>query len=283
VVRDKRANRDQTIARIAANQHGVVTTTQLLAAGTAPDTITQWVRKGRLHRIHRGVYAVGHKALSFEGRWKAATLALGEGAVLSHRSAAELWELLRRRPGLVHVTVPGTGGRKRRHGIRIHRVPSLQNTATTSRNGIAVTTPARTIADLRRNGTAGEVRRALRQAEFLKLPLDELPFTDDRTASDPEHQFLGLCGRHRIPAPAVNVSVGPYVVDFLWRDCGLVVEVDGYRAHGGRQAFEADRGRDAYLARVGVEVLRFSARQVTDDPVAIAATIRAVRARRTRA
>lgn len=278
---NKRANPDVVIARIAARQHGVITTQQLVVhAGLTRAAIRRRVEAGRLHPVHRGVYAVGHRALSFEGRWKAATLALGERAVLSHRSAAELWELLPRRSGLIHVTVPGQGGRRTRAGLRIHRTLHLPSTATTSRHGIAVTTPARTIADLRRTATANEVRRALRQAEFRNLPLDELPFDDDRTASDPEHLLLRICRRHRIPPPEVNVAIGPYVVDFLWRDCGLAVEVDGYGSHRGRQAFEDDRARDAELARLGLEVQRFSDLQVSNEAAAVAETIRTVRARR---
>ncbi|MGH2954890.1 MAG: type IV toxin-antitoxin system AbiEi family antitoxin domain-containing protein [Solirubrobacterales bacterium] len=175
------------VARIASRQHGVVSYEQLIAAGLTPSGVARRVRAGRLHRIHRGVYAVGHRGLSNEGRWMAAVLACGPDAALSHRSAAGLLGLLRPRENAwVHVTIPGTAGRKRRRGIHLHRSPYLTNPLTTTRNGIRVTTPARTIADLKLTAPAHEVRRATRQAEFLGLPLDH---PTDGTRSDLERLF----------------------------------------------------------------------------------------------
>jgi very-short-patch-repair endonuclease len=233
------------VAGIAARQHGVVSSTQLLTAGLSRRAISHWVAAGRLHRIHQGAYAVGHRALSNEGRWMAAVLACGEGAVLSHRSAAELWELLPPRGGTVHVTVERAGSRRQRHGIRVHRSSSLPRDEVTSRSRIAVTTQARTIADLRRVATKGEVRRATRAAEFKGLPLNHVKI--DRTRSDLERDLLELCRRHRLPLPEVNVKIGPFTADFLWREQRLVVETDGWHAHRGRQAFLDDRERDAYF------------------------------------
>src|SRR5919198_3748870 len=118
-MRPKVANlADQAVAEIAGRQYGIATLTQLVAAGISSRGVYRRVQAGRLHRIHRGVYAVGHRALSSEGRWMAAVLACGEGAVLSHRSAAELWRLLPPRGGNVHVTVERAGSRRQRHGIR---------------------------------------------------------------------------------------------------------------------------------------------------------------------
>jgi predicted transcriptional regulator of viral defense system len=119
------ATPDALAAKIATRQHGVIRFDQLLAAGLTREAIRWRAGVGRLHRLHRGVYAVGHTAIGAKGRWKAATLALGGSAVLSHRSAAELWGLLPERGGYPHVTVPGTGGRDSRRGIRIHRSRSL--------------------------------------------------------------------------------------------------------------------------------------------------------------
>ena len=127
----KVATADARAAQIAARQHGVASSTQLEEAGLTPTQIRNRLRRGRLHRLHRGVYAVGHPGLSNEGRWMAAVLACGEGAVLSHRSAAELWTLLPAAKGDAHVTVPGRGGRGKRRGIHLHRSPSLTTTATT--------------------------------------------------------------------------------------------------------------------------------------------------------
>src|SRR5919106_443341 len=165
-MRPKGVNVDAHVAAIAARQHGVITLTQLIEAGLTPSGVRRRLQSGRLHRIHRGVYAVGHPGLSNEGRWMAAVLACGDGAVLSHRSAAELWELLPPRQGAVHVTVPVPGGRKKRDGIHLHRSPSLPNTATTRRDGIAVTAPARILGDLRRTIEPALLRKALREAEF---------------------------------------------------------------------------------------------------------------------
>lgn len=205
----------------------------------------------------------------------AAVLACGEGAVLSHRSAAELWEILRPTDGPVHVTVPGDAGRVRRSGLRIHRSSSLTPAEATRRDRIPVTRPARTIADLRRSEPESTVRAAVRQAEFLGLRLDH-PAHSDRTRSELERAFLRLCRRHRLPEPAVNERVGPYVVDFLWRERGLIVETDGYAAHRGAQAFEDDRARDVELRLRGYEVLRFTYGQVDRDPHGVAAAVGAV-------
>lgn len=166
-MREENAKPDSVVAKIAARQHGVVATGQLLGAGIGKDGIRRRLKAGRLHRVHRGVYSVGHPALSREGRWLAAVLACGRvdisgdadrvmsipdywGAALSHRSAAELWGLLRPGDGPVDVSIRGDGGRTKRTAIRLHRSRLLLPAAVTSRDGIPVTTAAKTIADLRR-------------------------------------------------------------------------------------------------------------------------------------
>jgi very-short-patch-repair endonuclease len=205
----------------------------------------------------------------------AAVLACGEGAALSHRSAAELWRLLEPADGPVHVSVPVAGGRRKRDGIRLHRIPSLPTAATTRRNGIAVTTPARTLADLRAILSHGELRKAMRRAEFLRLPIDVHLLTPDRTASELERLFLRLVRRHRLPEPEVNVRVAGFEVDFLWREQRLIVETDGYRYHRGSVAFEDDRARDNRLMALGYDVLRFTYWKVVNEPEAVAALVRA--------
>jgi very-short-patch-repair endonuclease len=265
------------IALIAAKQHGVVSTVQLRAAGIERNATSLRVRAGRLHRIHRGVYAVGHRNLSFEGRCMAAVLALGAGAVVSHRSAAALWGLLSPARGPTEVTVPGDGGRKKRHGIAIHRSASLIAGVSTRRSGVPITTPARTIRDLRRSVPQPVFQRAVRRALDLRLishgDLDREP---DLTRSALERRFLSLCRRHRLPQPEVNARIGPYEVDFLWRESSLVVETDGFRHHGNRAAFEADRARDARLQGLGYRVQRFTYRQVADDAGSVVAAVRAL-------
>lgn len=266
------AKADRLIARIAGRQHGVITSAQLAEAGVSRSAAVRRARAGLLHRVHQGVYAVGHAALSHHGRWTAAVLACGEGAVLSHISAAQLWGLLPARGGPIHVTIATASGRRRRKGLRIHRSPLLPHTATTRLDGIAVTTVARTLADLRRTAAPHVYRRAVRQAEYRGLDLGDTP--TDGTRSDLERTFLALCRRHRIPEPDVNAKVGPYTVDFLWPEHRLIVETDGYRAHRGRQAFEDDRERDRRLALLGHRVLRFTHAQVTGDSAGVAKAIR---------
>jgi very-short-patch-repair endonuclease len=265
---------DRIVAQIAARQHGVVSTEQLLRAGLSRSAITRRLRAGRLHRVYRGVYAVGHPGLSTEGKWMAAVLACGDGAALSHRSAAELWRLLEVADGPVHATVPVAGGRRSRPGLRIHRVPSLTPADTTRRQGIAVTTPARTLSDLRSVLSRDQFGRAVRQAEFRRLPIDATGLLPDRTASELERIFLRLVRRYRLPIPEVNVRVGGYEVDFLWREQRLIVETDGYRYHRGSAAFEDDHMRDNRLMALGGTVLRFTYRRVVEAPEEVAALVR---------
>jgi very-short-patch-repair endonuclease len=251
-------------------------------------TIAAWVRRGHLHRVHQGVYAVGHPHLSQHGVWMAAVLACGARSqrtvALSHRSAAALWGLLPDRSGPVDVTVCGDGGRAGRRGVRLHRSKSLAPRLITRRFGIPVTNPARTVLDLgrkvdgRRAASSVELRRAIRQADVLGLNLGP-DLTPDRTRSELEFLFLDLCRRHSLPRPEVNVKVGRLEVDFLWRDRRLVVETDGFRFHGGRTAFERDRGRDLELRERGFAVVRVSHRQVVDEPRRLAALLQATLAR----
>jgi very-short-patch-repair endonuclease len=283
----KRATPDEEIAALATRQHGVVSASQLHALGLEEGAIRARLKTGRLHAIHRGVYAVGHRALSPSGRWLAAVLAAGRGtwvdggsilsfwgAAVSHRSAAGVWELLPISGGSIEVIVEGTGGKRRRSGIRIHRSRSLRDADVTLRRGVPVTTPARTVADLRRTLPERELRQAIRQAEVLGLRLDE-DTAPDRTRSDLERDFLDLCRRHGLPPPEVNVRVGCHLVDFLWREARFVVETDGYRYHRGLAAFQDDRARDLDLERRGYAVVRLSERQVSEEPAGVAASLAA--------
>lgn len=201
--------RDASIARIAGRQHGVLSLTQLNDCGVDPSGVTRRVAAGRLHRIHRGVYAVGHAALSDEGRWMAAVLACGESAVLSHRSAARLWGILAASGrgwsgparSCVDVTVPGNGGRARRRGIRGHRSITLSPAHCTIRTGIPVTTPRRTLADLRPVLSSAKFASALREAEFLKLPIG------DWTDGDRAHRTRGSLPQP-LPPPSPSSAGG---------------------------------------------------------------------------
>lgn len=262
----------------------MVSASQLHRLGLREGAIRARLKAGRLHAVHRGVYAVGHAALSPPGRWLAAVLAAGRtthasdgsalgawGAAVSHRSAAALWKMLPLASGPVEVVVPGSGGKKKRAGVRIHRSRSLGAADVTLRHGIPVTTAARTIADLRRVLPERDLRRAIRQAEVAGLPLGDME--GDGTRSDLERDFLRLCRRHSLPRPEVNVRVDRHLVDFLWRDQRLVVETDGYRYHRGLVAFQDDRGRDLHLKRLGYEVLRVSERQLNEESELLVTTL----------
>ncbi|MDQ3725260.1 MAG: endonuclease domain-containing protein [Actinomycetota bacterium] len=200
----------------------------------------------------------------------AAVLACGEGAVLSHGSAAVLWGLLRPLDGPIHVSVPTTAGRAARRGIHLHRRTRL---ASAYRDRIPVTTVARTIDDLRGALPPRLVRRAIRQAEFMGLRLDGVE--TDRSRSDLETAFLDLWRCHELPSPEVNVKLGRWEVDFLWRSQRLVVEADSFAYHRGSVAFQDDHARDLDLRQQGFMVLRFSERQIEEEPERVAADVAA--------
>jgi very-short-patch-repair endonuclease len=245
-----RANPDLVIAQIAARQHGVVSLTQLDWAGLSHAAIRRRVQAGRLHRLFRGVYAVGHTELSREGRWLAAVLACGKGAVLSHESAAHLWNLSPRSPSVSHVTVPSRNGRRKREGIRLHYRIDLGPREVTSRRNIPVTTPERTKRDM--------------------------GWTTETTRSDLERKFLALLRAHDLPLPDVNARIGPYAVDFLWRDRRLVVELDSYAYHSDRATFTTDRARDRYLHARGIRTARVSDDELDQSPAAVATSLQAL-------
>ncbi len=283
------------LAQIAARQHGVVTLRQLREAGIGKNTITKAASDGRLHRIHQGVYAVGHRGLSLHGRFMAAVLACGPGAVLSHTSAAVLWKLLKPIDGPVHVSVPTTSGRRRRSGIHLHRCSSLspplapaepspspsypqqeggrgRRLLTTQRHNIPVTSVARTIEDLDATSLDPHlIRRAKRQAELMGHRLEGVE--SDRTRSDLEALFRELFAHHRIPPPEVNAKLGRWTVDFLWRSQRLVVEADTWTYHRGSVAFEDDHARELDLRAAGYRVRRFTDLQLEEEPGRVVADV----------
>jgi very-short-patch-repair endonuclease len=282
---DQCAPLDQRLAELASRQHGVVTVAQLRELGFDKHRVHSRVRTGRMHSVHRGVYAVGHAGLSHESEWMAAVLASGPGAVLSHMSAAALWGLLRSGDGPVDVSLPSHSGRRRRRGIRLHRrvslaaLPSWTATGapvplTTVRRGIPVTTVARTINDL--DGTASPklVRRAIREAQQRGIKLDAPTAARTRgTRSDLEIDFLAFCERHRLLLPEVNVKVGRWEVDFLWRRQRLAVETDFYDYHRGSISFEDDHQRDLDLRRLGYRVRRYTGAQIRNHPALVVADL----------
>jgi Transcriptional regulator, AbiEi antitoxin len=207
-------NADEVIARIAARQHGVITLAQLESTGIHRQGRATRLKRGQLHRIHRSVFSVGHTGLSREGRWMAAVLAVGPEAFLSHTSAGALWGIIgsRKRASsrgvelAVHVMVHNRS--ESRRGIRVHRSRTLGPGETTIQLGIPVTTPSRTLRDLRRALPQPQFAAAMREAEFLRLSIAPELYPD-HTRSELESQFLSLCRRHRLSKPVVNAAVGP--------------------------------------------------------------------------
>ena len=260
---------DLRAAEIAARQHGVVSRRQLLDAGFVPRSIAHRVETGRLIRLHRGVYAVGHRPPSPHARAMAAVLACGPVAVLSHRSAAALWDLIRwDRP--IEVTAHNA----RRHaGILVHRSRTLARADVTRHYAIPVTTPERTLKDLARLIDPASLTRAVNEARIRKLVNRD----EDRTGptrSVFEDAFLAFIDRHGLPKPEVNQQVAGYEVDMLWRPQRLIAELDGRAYH--HHTFEADRERDATLTAAGLRVVRVTWQRLTRQEEREAARFRAL-------
>jgi very-short-patch-repair endonuclease len=253
------------------------------------------VDRARLHLVHRGVYAVGHPGLTRKGRWMAAVLAAGPGAVLSHRSAGALWTIVSGDGRVVAVSRTAACGR--RPGIQIHRV-QLEADEVTTVDGIPVTTVARTLLDLAGELPRGRLERALDEAEVRRLgdatPLRELIDRYPRrrgtrtlreiradhvgavmTRHELERRFVIFLDDHDLPRPLVNHQI-PDIgeCDIVWPGARLVVELDGYETHGTRRSFESDRARDRALQVAGWRVVRITWRQLRDDPRQVAADLR---------
>jgi very-short-patch-repair endonuclease len=274
------------LARLAARQYGVVTRADLTALGLDRGRVQREVAAARLIRLHPGVYAVGHTSLSREGRWMAAVLACGEGAVLSHASAAILWGLADRREAVPHVTVPR---RLRPPGVIAHR-GRLAPADRRRRHGIPVTSPSRTIVDQAQELDDIEIERLLREAQFRGLfhagairdaltrrpsrTLRELLDDLNATQSMLEDAFLRLCRRFHIPPPRAQVRRGRRRPDFVWTEHRLVVEVDSWAAHSTPHAFQADRTLSNAVQLSGWMILRFTYTDVRRRAPMVAAQVR---------
>jgi hypothetical protein len=282
-----RTSPDRKIAVLAARQGGLVTRAQLLALGVSAQSIGRRVRAGRLHPLHRAVYAVGHRAIGVSGRRWAAVLACGEGAVLSHASAADLWRMRSNASGVPHVSVPRPA-RVRRPGIRVHSPRCLRADEVTVDDGLPITTPARTLLDLAATGLKGRpLEQALDHAERrLRLNWADMAQLLDRyprrrgspalaatlaryvpgsveTLSELEEIVLGLCDEFAIPRPQVNRVIEGKRRDFFWPERRLVVEADSYTWHRSPSALDQDRERDVRLQLAGFIALRFTYEQCT--------------------
>ena len=289
---------DPLILALASRQHGAVAARQLWAAGVSRAEVRQRVSTGWLIRRYRGVYLVGPLRVP-RTEPMAAVLALPTGALLSHSPAAVVWGLRPARREPVHVTVTARDARGPA-GIEVHRVIDLHPTDRTEHQRIPVTSPARTLLDLATQVSAKHLSRATDEAcvhhlvtdlslneQFTRYPhhrgtaaLRKAIRTEAAlTRSEAERRFLELVRAARLPEPEVNAQLGPYEVDFLWRDQNLVVEVDGYAFHSSRSSFERDRRRDADLATKRISVLRVTWRQITGEPEALVATLALATAR----
>lgn len=285
----RRSDRDRAVAGLAARQHGVVAYGQLIGLGLSGSTIGRWVRADRLIRIHRGVYAVGHRALRAKGHWIAAVLACGPGAVLSHRSAAALWEIRPSRTAAVDVTVPTKAGRTGPPGLRLHRSGRLGAQDTTVRDGIPVTTVSRTLLDLADVLGRQHLKRAIDESEYLHLfDLRALEATvarnpgrrgatvlrlsrgpAERTRSALERVLLELVERHDLPRPRVGLEVAGYETDFCWPEQRLIVETDSISVHGRAANMEADRLRDRATLRAGYRTIRLTSAALEDQQAVV--------------
>ena len=225
------------VVALAATQHGIVTTAQLLDAGVGRRSIARRVQQaGWLVPLHRGVFQVGPTTTA-HGAEMAAVLATGGDAVLSHQSAGAIWGFARRDRD-VHVTTTSRGRRSRR-GIRVHQSASLDAEV---HNGLPVTRPARTLSDLRRVMSASGYERAAEQAEILGLVAPDLT-VDGFTRSEAERRLKALCRKAQLPLPKTNAIVAGFEVDAYWPAHGLVVEVDGYGCHGRARPSSATAAR----------------------------------------
>lgn len=296
---------DRDLGDLAGAQHGVVARRQLAGIGLGKSSINRWLSAGRLHRLHPGVYAVGYRPLTQQARWMAAVLFCGDGAVLSHGSAAALWRIRPTAGTTIHVTSPVKG---RPYGAIERHCSRLLGDERTVEDGIPVTTVPRTIFDLAAGSPRRLAERAqaaesmLRQAEYrelhdsLSLPalLDRYPRragarairtalarrgeSSGHTRSPLEERFLAFLDRHDLPRPQLNawidVGAASYEVDCLWPDQRQIVELDGWQAHGTRSAFRQDRTRDRRLQAAGYATTRLIWSQLTDEPAAISRDLR---------
>jgi very-short-patch-repair endonuclease len=288
------------LAELARRQHGVVSRRQLLELGHARATISGWEKGGKLHRLHRGVYAVGHEAISWEGRLLAAVLA-NEPAVASHKTAAWIWGLLRTRPGTFHLAAPT---RRHRKELVVVHFARLQSEDVRTVSGIPVTSPARTVLDLAPDESLRDLGRLLKRADENEL-LDRRRFEallaragghpgrgklaaalraykpeTSVLRSDLEKRFRDLVLAGGLPRPQTNVVVEGYELDAYWEAEGFAVELDVYATHGSPTSFEEDRKREDDLLLAGIELIRVTDIRLDREPRQTIARVAAHLARR---
>ena len=285
---------DVAVAMIAARQNGNITCRQLLDLGLDDKAIAWRVKKGRLYRVFRGVYSVGRRPVTPHEWASAAVLACGAGAALSHGSAMALWGYWRRWDKPFEVTVVGD---RRTNGIRVHRSTTLRRRETTTQLGIRVTSPARTVLDmcprLRDKALKRTVNDALGSPWLTEDQLAEtlahhptLPGTSriarligldgTPTRSGWEDDFPQFCADHGLPAPVMGVPLAGYILDALFPDEKVIVELDSWGFHQGKIAFETDRERDAETLARGFVTVRVTEERLDERPAEEAARLHAI-------
>ncbi len=253
---------------------------------------------GGLLRLHRGVYAVGYEPLTQRGRWMAAVLAAGRGAVLSHRSAAALWRILPRHGAAPEVSRPRKFGSL--PGVIGHHIVLLADEMTVE-DGIPATTAARTVFDLAANSTPREVERAFHELEVRRLwgPLSVADLVERYpgrrgvatlrqllaskgpagvTRNEFEEAFVALLDAHGLPRPRFNATLSVrgrfFEADALWDRHRLLAELDGAAVHRTDRAFHSDRKRDRTLLAEGYRTTRITWHQLRNEPDAVVADLR---------
>lgn len=286
------------MAELARRQHGVVSIRQLhLKLGYSKSAVKREVAAGRLHRVHHGVYAVGHTDLSKHGEALAAVLAVGPGSLLSYWSAGWLWGLIATWREPFHVTATGPRRLRDRTPVRVHRARNLVGDDRGFEEGIPVTSPARTYLDLAEVAKPRRLPGLLKRGEDLKIldyyevlavcersrghrgakpltaALGAYRPTPRVTRSDLERDFVALVAAAGLPLPSSNYVVGAHELDAYWPAVGLAVELDTFATHGTRVSFESDRRRDAELAAVGITVVRVTESRLAADPAGVVAQL----------
>jgi very-short-patch-repair endonuclease len=277
----------QELATSASRQHGVISIRQLRRLGYSKKAVRRAVAAGRLHRLHHGVYAVGHTNLSLTGRCLAAVLASGPRSLLSHYSAGWLLGLISTRPVPIHVTTPVP--RKRRDWVRIHHSRTLIDEDRALERGIPVTSVARTSLDLAAIVRFRNLQRLIRRSEELSvfdladfrsilarnrghrgaLPLERALaiYEPPRlTRSELEREFLRLAEQEDLPPTVTAFNIAGYELDVYWPELRFAVELDVYATHGAHEPFEEDRRRDEDLKLAGVELTRVTGRRLEREP-----------------